>query len=229
MKRWMIAAIVAALVVPLNAGAGQVLDVGRLKPDVAPFLAAGCVDNDQEQGFVCPREVHRRFGCGEVRLAEGLGGFGIPIAACVGAAKGSRSTGGITHQGCMLSLPINYIVYTHKGFRVLRSPGELIAAATPIDTPEKAASLVLALDSSVSLAPPSPGPNDDVKVRGGSGRDAAVVKGDAGITVRLFQQRICGCGTHPVEAVEFRVSSDGQITAGDRKVLQESRQQICVD
>lgn len=221
--------IVAALAGDAIAGGTKPLDLNRLNPDVSPFLAAGCVDNDQAHGFVCPPEVHRRFGCGEMRLAAGLGGLGLPIATCVGVARGARSGGGVTTEGCMVGVPITYVVYTSKGFRVLRSPGELIGIAAPIDTPEKAASLVMALDRNVSLQPPPPGPNDDVKVRGGEAREAAVVKGEGGIAVRLFKFRLCGCGTHPVEAVEFVVSPNGQVREGDRKLLQEGRQTMCVD
>lgn len=218
-----------ALAIDALAGGARPLDLNRLKPDVSPFLAAGCVDNDQARGFVCPPEVHRRFGCGDMRLAAGLGGFGLPIATCVGTAKGVKAGAGVAHVGCMLPLPVTYVVYTSKGFRVLRSPAELIGIAAPIDTPEEAASLVMALDPSVDQAPPAPGPDDDVRVRGGGWREASAVAGEGNIAVRLFKRQVCGCGTHPVHAVEYEVSPAGQIAEASRKLLQQMKQEICID
>lgn len=230
--RWLIscAMFVVSLLAIQNSIAGQPLDLNHLKPDVSPFLAAGCVDNDAARGFLCPLEILKRFGCSDMRMANGVGGLGFPIAACLGRrASPGKVEPGVTFEGCMLKIPIRYIIYTTKGFKVVKTENELISASLPIDSPEKAASLVMALHTNVVSYAPEPAKDDIVKVRDKSSRVSSILKADSEIVIRLFKRQICGCGMQPVNAVDYAVSQSGEIQEVGRKLVQERRQKICVD
>ena len=215
--------------------AGRDMDPLKMpRVDLSPFLAVGCVDNDQAKGFVCPAEVLRRFKCSELSLVQGLGGFDMPVALCVLGRKSkarakSKDDQAVAYRGCMLRVPLRYVIYTTKGFWVTKSPGELVKAVSPIDSAEKAASLVMALDPNVFLNPPAESKAHVLKTRDKKFLRPSAAAVDGGFAVRLFERTICGCGLHPVFAVDYRVSANGDVSEISRKLVMEGLEEICVD
>lgn len=214
-------------------------DMAQLKMprvDLSPFLAAGCVDNDQAKGFVCPPEVLKRFGCVELKLDDRVGGIDMPAALCVigggkavkGKAK-SRADEAVGATGCLLRVPYRYVLYTTKGFKVARTKGEFVRLTAPFDRPEEAASLVMALNPGVMPKPLSQYGTYDMKTRDKKFLESSARAEGDGFVVRLFERDICGCGLHPVFAVDYSVSRDGAVSELSRKVVMEGQQEICVD
>lgn len=230
-----VAFTLALLLTAAAASAGmQALNLQKLKPDLAPMLAIGCVDNDQARGFVCPPEVLKRFGCADIRSGTNLGGLDLPIATCIlprpsQGKKGAKEEPGIAVIGCMLRQQLRTIVYTTKGFKLAKSRSELLGFVGPVDRPEKAASLVMAMNPEVAATPPFTRGDAVVKMRDRDWREAAGRAEGDGFVVRLFERQSCGCGLHPVSAVDYQVSRSGQITELSRKVLEEEKEEICVD
>ncbi len=231
----MSAALLSLLLIPsLSSAAMRELDLSKLKPDLSPFLGAGCVDNDQARGFVCPPEVMRRFGCQDLKQDDRVGGIDMPVALCtVGkgearkmAAKGVQSVG---ERGCRVLIPFRYVVYTTKGFRVAKSAEEFTSLAAPFDRPEKAASLVMALYPKVAAKLPELSEERVLKVRDREFRAASFSEEGGSITVRLFERTICGCGTHPIFAVDYEVSPSGAIREKGRRMVMDGKSEICVD
>ncbi|HPM41884.1 MAG TPA: hypothetical protein PLY45_05565 [bacterium] len=223
------------LIVSQAAHAGmKELDLSKLKADLSPFLGAGCVDNDQAKGFVCPPEVMRRFGCTDLKQDDRVGGIDMPVALCtIGkgearkmAAKGVQSVG---ERGCRVLIPYRYVLYTTKGFKVAKSAGEFVFLAAPFDRPEKAASLAMALNPKLSAKLPEPSDERVLKVRDKEFRVASFSEEGSSITVRLFERTICGCGTHPIFAVDYEVSPSGAIKEKGRKMVMDGKTEICVD
>ena len=227
--------VLALLCTAAAAHAGmQALSLQKLKPDLAPLLAIGCVDNDQARGFVCPPEVLKRFGCADIRPGTNLGGLDLPVAACVlaqpGAGKkGAKEEAGVAATGCKLRRQLRYVVYTTKGFRVAKSRSELLGLVAPVDSAEKAASFVMALDPEVAATPPAARGPAVVKTRDRDWREASGRAEGEGFVVRLFERRDCGCSRHPVSAVDYQVSRSGQVTEAGRKLLEEEKEELCVD
>lgn len=226
--------VLSALVWPALARAEQFLEASRLRPDLSPFLAIGCVDNDVRQGFVCPPEVLRRFGCAEIRMEPNLGGLGLPIVACAGKTSSADPSPeakewGMAATGCMFRTPLRYIVYTTKGFRTVKSAAELLSAAGPLDTPEKAASFVIAKYPEVRLRVSPPHAGEVSREGAKAWREASWNRGEDAITVRLFSRRSCGCGTHPTMANDYAISPSGTISVSKEKIVQEQKEEICVD
>ena len=233
-----IASVASALALLFAAGAAnaglQALSLQKLKPDLAPMLAIGCVDNDQARGFVCPPEVLKRFGCADIRPGTNLGGLDLPVAVCVlpqpGAGKkGAKEEAGVAAAGCKLRRQLRYIVYTTKGFKVAKSRDEFIKLVAPIDSAEKAASLVMALSTHVSTSLPSDSDRYVVKTRDKEFRTASAERRDGNFVLRLFESSFCGCGPHPTSAVDYEVSPSGAVRELSRRIVMEMKGEICVD
>ena len=236
MPRLLKASLIAAfLIISQAAHAGmKELDLSKLKPDLSPFLGAGCVDNDQARGFVCPPEVMRRFGCADLKQDDRVGGIDMPVALCSmgrgdAKKKPAKETQSIGAHGCMIRVPFRYVVYTTKGFRVAKSAEEFTSLAAPFDRPEKAASLVMALYPRVVAKLPELSEERVLKVRDREFRVASFSEEGGSITVRLFERTICGCGTHPIFAVDYEVSPSGAIREKGRRMVMDGKSEICVD
>jgi hypothetical protein len=52
---------------------------------------------------------------------------------------------------------------------------------------------------------------------------------EQGFEVHLFDQLICGCGTHPYYAVDYLVTRAGVVTEQSRQKAYDSRSEICFD
>ena len=63
--------------------------------------------------------------------------------------KPAREEPAVASTGCKLRRQLRYVVYTTKGFKVAKTREELVRFVLPIDRPEKAASLVMALNPDV--------------------------------------------------------------------------------
>ena len=109
---------------------------------------------------------------------------------------------------------MRYLVATSGGFQLLSTPDELRAVYGSADSPEE----TLAYAAAVSGFDPIYTLEKESKTRKylvDELEATHVTAVDGGYQVNLFDDRICGCGPHPVRETVFSVSADGQVSAGD--------------
>jgi hypothetical protein len=198
--------------------------------DVAPFVDAGCVQNEDSLDCSASATI-QRFGCfgNTLRIDAALGGLSprVAIAECnVDAREGDAV--GIANLGCMLPQKRRYLLSTGGGgFELIDTAAEFIDRFTPVTSPAEALGFAVALTTA----------NPEYSIDVNEGRDFLVDKIDTtnvrrvrgGYRVRLFDMELCGCGLHPTSAVDYFVANSGRIRVTEREQVYRFTGFVCID
>jgi hypothetical protein len=202
----------------------------NLKVDISSFIEAGCVQEGDK--LDCSKiELNEKFGCQEILVpSNALGGISpnVGIVECRFINRGNAAPG-ISRKGCRLPLYNKYIVYKDGEFKGVNSAEEFRRFFGPVTTPEEALSFAVALTNSYTdynVKPP-----EGYRVYVPKIEDSEVRKVKDYYEVRLFNYQLCGCGSHPYFAVEYKVTKSGEVKEISRQKLYEDPQQdgLCVD
>lgn len=221
-------ALLAAGVVALGAACERKpVVVKRAKPvmgqvDVAPFLQAGCVRTENRLDCKGVAELHAK-GCDDLEVDDSLAALSpkVPVVACW-----SDGRGGIRSSGCMAPAYLRHVLWVDGAFHVERSADSFTRRFAPIETPEEALALAVALTGARADHE-----LDYPTLRAKVARmetTFAEAQGD-GFRVRLFDDGGCGCSLHPISAVDFHVTRDGGIERRRSEEIFELTEAICYD
>jgi len=203
----------------------------RIAPiNVAPFLDAGCVQNDDNLDCSSSTAI-QRFGCfgNTLHIDATLGGLAprVAIAECnADARSGDRE--GIVSLGCRLPQKRRYLLATGSGrFKLIDTAAKFIDQFAPVTSPAEALGFAAALTTA----------NPEYTIEIHEGRDFLVdqiettnirrVRG--GYRVRLFDRELCGCSLHPTSAVDYFVPYSGRVRAVKREEVYQSTGVVCID
>jgi hypothetical protein len=175
------------------------------KVDIAPFLAAGCIQAGGE-GLLCPGldDAGPALGCEQpLDVNDLLAGLTprVAIAECKGDFFG------VVEVGCMRRWYRRYVVASEGRLETVRTPSAFVKRFAPVDSPEEALAFALALTNTEAFFTIAI-PNDAV-LYPGHFEPTSVEKVDAGYLVHLFHYVACGCGPHDELAVDFLVTRAG--------------------
>ncbi len=204
----------------------------NLSSNSSAFADAGCSFDD---GYAdCSRAgLDKRFGCSSMRNASNdLGGLSpkLPIIECLIRADdfASGTDKGIVSVGCMITFYRSYIIEQDGRFKSISTKEEFRSQFAPVETPEEALSFAVALTDSFSKY--------DTSIPEGyfpvvKHIEPTYVEDEKNGTykVHLFTEEYCGCGTHPLYAVDYLVARDGNVTEIDRKMIFNSTEIVCMD
>ena len=197
------------------------------------FIKAGC--SAGMSGLDCSRTgIDRRFNCSMIfNASEGLDNLSpkIPMAECLtydnGYDNSQSQVHGIIRVGCMVPAYKKYIVLVDGEFRSISTADEFKSYFAPVETPLEALSFAVALTDSVPRYDTSP-PDGYFQVAS-TIEPTSVKKVEGGFEVRLFNMEVCGCGTHPYYAVDYLVTTSGDVTELSRQKVYDSSMMICMD
>lgn len=201
--------------------------------DVSPFVDAGCINTGNWVLDCSSSPQLSGFSCDPMRAADGLGGLSpnVPIAECefMDRAWIEGTEPGIIRTGCMAPFFRSYVIVEDGAFRQISSKEEFVKSFAPVETPEEALGFAIALTKAFPIYEP------DIpigfKVFADEIRGTYAEETDAGFKVHLFYSEYCGCGNHPVYAVDYLVTRDGQVSQSSMEKMFEDPKLagLCVD
>ncbi|HWQ18908.1 MAG TPA: hypothetical protein VN455_03965 [Methanotrichaceae archaeon] len=204
----------------------------NLSIDSSAFTNAGC---SFEGGRLdCSiAGLDQQFNCSSIYNASNdLGGLSpkLPIAECLfqGSDYASSPDEGIVRTGCLIPFYRRYIVRLDGEFRSISTKEEFISLFAPVETPQEALSFAVALTNSFSKYDASR-PQSYFPVVKYIEPTYVEDEKNGAYKVHLFQSEYCGCGTHPIYAVDYLVTRDGNVTEADRQKVFDSSNDICID
>jgi hypothetical protein len=140
----------------------------------------------------------------------------VGIATCDIAESDGLDTG-LVSVGCDSRIARRYVIAAGGKVALIKSETELAARFAPVETPEEALAFALAVSNARML-------REVVIPRGAhvhvSQVDPTYVETmPRGFVVRLFDVRVCGCGPHDWEAIDFLVTRAGEVKEIGRQAI----------
>jgi len=201
--------------------------------NASAFMDAGCVDTGNGVLNCSTAAQLSSFSCDAIRVPEDLGGLtpNVPIVECEFMATNwtGGADEGIVRTGCLMPLFRRYITVSDGGFKEISSKDEFVDSFAPVETPEEALGFAIALTRSFAMRSISIPSGYNVFVN--EIRTTYVEETDAGFKVHLFYSETCGCGNHPLYAVDYLVTRAGEVseTSSERIYENPAWRGLCVD
>lgn len=197
-----------------------------LETDITPFIQAGCEKKDYGYLDCSKASLLKRFSCESLSQPSYMGGLRTPAMECCSRVRTGDSE--VVLKGCTLRMACSYIVKTEKGFAELKTKDDFVKYFTPLRTAEGALSFASVLKKGRTVY------KRPERYEGAESYDSKAEtiyeKGaPVAFNVRLFESKLCGCGTHPIEAVDYKVSPSGETSEFGRKKIAETKMTICID
>ena len=196
-------------------------------PDFRAFVGAGCTETGDK--LDCTRASIDAISLCREPLYEEHVALDPPAAVAVCFVDRSKAENGVRQQGCMLPAWVHLFAATAKGMLHLASVKDFTDAFAPVTSGDEAIAFVTLLTGDVAYKEPfSPPGGARVSVAGP--QVTRVTSGAGGFELRLFHGEVCGC-SHPLSAVDYRVSRDGEVKELARTELWEDPKSMgmCVD
>ncbi len=206
----------------------------NLTVDISPFIEAGCVKEKYYSSYYylnCSSiKLEEKYSCDRIWPTKHLGGLTprVPIVECTFWKKNWTADEGILDKGCAAPIYNKYIVLSDGEFKLINNREEFKQFFAPVETPEEALSFAVALTGSY--------PVYDIEIPSHyvvyvpEIEETYVKETSDGFVVHLFHHTICGCGPHPVYAVDYLVTRTGEVKEISRqKIYEDPTDRICAD
>lgn len=206
-----------------------------IKLDFSPFEKAGCSSNGSGKWYECSSKSPLfKLGCNSIIREPFLGGItpSYPIVGCYRMLTEFTSDDECIEIEDRLAWVAcyQYVIFKEGNYQILRNMDEIRAAFAPVDSSEEALAFALLSNSDYSVQYGQTRKDNFVyyvqKIE-----DTYVETDSKGYIVHLFETRTIGCGPFDTNAVEVKVSRDGQVEEVSRFPVYRdpSEDGLCVD
>ena len=210
----------------------------NIQTDFSPFKNIGCNESHgYENWYRCEEgSPLLDLGCNSIENMPLLGGLtpGYPIAACTLEIDETVWTADIPtdciyNDGGFITLCHRFVIYKEGKYQVVKTMNDFRKLFAPVDSPDEALSFALAFND--YFASYGQTKRDDYVYSVKELEDTFVETDAIGYLVHVFYTRTFGCGPFETNAVEIKVTYNGNVEEISRHPVYRdpSEDNMCAD